>query len=283
MHIQLKERILKVSMMILDESRLLVHGIKPSDVKTWRNEINDPVTCLDILLQRRISRELANYFPNAAIVAEEAGDIPSLSHGQLLLIVDPLDGTHVFLAGHDDWGISIAAVANGIPLVGVLDFPQLDRRIWAIKDGGCHLNSEKVELQALGSSSPCRIAVSPRQLDISRLRTGLKVLNARPLPVSAVTPKVAAVIEGKVEAAVFLKQEQKQAAIWDYAAAVLIVHEAGGIMSSLSGEPLPYNISDLFHEDGWVASSQGLYDKVVSAFHESSHPQATPPGPPALN
>ena len=78
--------------------------------------------------------------------------------------------------------------------------------------------------------------------------------------------KVAAILEGRVEAATFFKQEGKRLALWDYVAAMLILQEAGGIMTSLTGRPLLYDTSRIFHHDGWAASHESFHKKVLSVF-----------------
>lgn len=87
-----------------------------------------PVTVCDRAAERIILDALAKAAPGVPVIAEEevaAGRIPA--HGQTYFLVDPLDGTKEFVRGGDDYTVNIGLIEGGVPRLGVVYQPALDR------------------------------------------------------------------------------------------------------------------------------------------------------------
>ncbi|MBI4685672.1 MAG: hypothetical protein HY755_10790 [Nitrospirae bacterium] len=60
---------------------------------------------------------------------------------------------------------------------------------------------------------------------------------------------------GEADAAVYFPQPGKSAKVWDYAAALLMIEELGGSMTTLGGLMMPFREQAIVHRDGWLASN----------------------------
>ena len=90
-----------------------------------------PVTQCDRAAEAIILAALAKVAPGVPIIAEEevaAGRIPA--HGDTYFLVDPLDGTKEFVRGGDDYTVNIGLIDGGVPVLGVVYQPAIDR-LWA--------------------------------------------------------------------------------------------------------------------------------------------------------
>ena len=90
-----------------------------------------PVTICDRAAEAIILRALAIAAPGIPIIAEEEvaeGRIPA--HGDTYFLVDPLDGTKEFVRGGDDYTVNIGLIEGGVPILGVVFQPAIDR-LWA--------------------------------------------------------------------------------------------------------------------------------------------------------
>jgi myo-inositol-1(or 4)-monophosphatase len=102
------------------------HGARPSEEKG----AGDYVTDVDRRSEQTIARHLTSGAPGIPMVGEEAGGAPSDRYW----LVDPLDGTTNFLHGLPMVGVSVALVADGRPLLGVVHAPFL-RTTWSASRG----------------------------------------------------------------------------------------------------------------------------------------------------
>ena len=198
---------------------------------------------LDLIRSRR---------PDDGVVAEEGGGEDS-STG-LRWIVDPLDGTVNFLYRIPVWAVSIGVEDFDGALIGVVFDPNRDELFAAIRGRGATLNDEA-------------IAVSDQD-DLSQALVGTgfaydaQVREAQAAVVHKVLPRVrdvrragsaaldlASLASGRLDG--FYEAHME---IWDRAAGVLIVQEAGGVVSDL---PPP-----LGHSVGVVAANPALHDEL---------------------
>lgn len=209
----------------------------------------DVVTELDCQIEIKAKEVLNKIFPDFEFIGEEGfkGDFDIFDHNYF--IIDPIDGTKPFVDGSKDWGISICAVIDGVPSVALLNIPDKHLLITGVIDEEVKLNGQPVKTD---KSSNQKIAISPRQLKM--VEECFKDTAYIPQEISALTPKVAAVISGETEAALYFPENGKSASIWDYAAGCFLLKQAGGTMSSITGDELPYSGDGVIHKDGWIAS-----------------------------
>jgi histidinol-phosphatase len=201
------------------------------------------VTEADRAVEAAIRGVLAEARPDDAVLGEEAGQT---GRGSRRWIVDPIDGTALFVAGDNRWLVLVALEEAGEIVVGVAVVPAQGRIWWAQRGGGAF----EADFSGSVLSNERRIAVDRDRPDIlagSRLGViptddGLFQAEREMIaPLSAVTSTV----PWGVHAALLVASGQLDLAfqtrgeVWDYAATSVIVDEAGGRFSGFEGQTRP--------------------------------------------
>jgi histidinol-phosphatase len=216
-----------------------------------------PVTDADTAVEEGVRRTLSRARPRDAVVGEEQG---ATGHSQRRWVVDPIDGTKNFVRGVPVWATLLGLMVDDEVVVGVVSAPQLNRRWWAMKDGGAWTG------KSLLRASACQVSDVSRLEDASFAYSSLGGWEERDrledfLALSRRCWRTRAygdfwsymlVAEGAVDIAA-----EPALALHDMAALDVIVREAGGIFTSLEGEPGP--------EGGNALASNGkLHDQALA-------------------
>lgn len=216
---------------------------------------NTPVTDADRATETAIREILSAERPNDGLIGEEFGQ--SQNPGSRYWVIDPIDGTKNFMRGVPTWATLIALVEDGEVVVGVASAPALSRRWHAALGHGAYV--------AFNNGAPRKISVSKVSeiKDASITYSDFDGWNEkRPAFTSLIDAcwrsrglgdfwSHMLVAEGAVDIAA-----EPSLALWDVAALDIIVREAGGKFSSITGEPGPHHRSGL--------STNGLlHDQVV--------------------
>jgi len=196
------------------------------------------VSTADTAAEKLILDGLKKRFPSDSILSEESGR--SLRHGALsacedefLWIIDPLDGTHNYIKGLDIFGTSIALCRGGRPAVGVICMPMTNELFYAKKGGGAFLNGEKISVSDRKMKDATMffdssIARVPERNLAALEKLHSKVFNIRML--GSTVAGLCHIAAGRAELEVEFCD-----VIWDFAAGLLIVEEAGGAATELDG------------------------------------------------
>jgi myo-inositol-1(or 4)-monophosphatase len=235
--------------------------------KSWTKSTTDGgtelVTEIDLAVESVLTEAIHDHLPDAAILSEESNPDPSALASDTCFVIDPIDGTNELAAGRPGFAISIALFRNGRPAAALLDLPAHDRRFHCAAGGGAYLNDTCVELSPTTSLRHARLAVSATQYEMDVLRTFWESVDAASLiPTPAFAAKFAAVLAGDCDAAIYLPVRPHRTAIWDYAAAALVLAEAGGWFGSANGTNLLQR-QPFVYSDGWVASPPALRDELL--------------------
>jgi histidinol-phosphatase len=212
------------------------------------------VTEADRAVEAAIRMVLADARPDDAVLGEEEGQS---GRGSRRWIVDPIDGTALFVAGDDRWLVLVALEEAGEIVVGVAAVPAQGEVWWARRGGGAF----QAGFSGLTTTDERRITVDGDRPDVLReSRLGVvptedQLVEAeRELiaPLSAVTSTTpwrthAALLVacGQLDLALQLRGK-----VWDYAATSVIVEEAGGRFSGLDGQTQPTPGSALYARSG---------------------------------
>src|SRR3989339_565511 len=111
---------------------------------------NEFVTQSDIKCQNAIIAKIKENFPDHGFIAEEGQDgksliVPPRGDDRVWWVIDPIDGTNNFAHKLLSFTVSIAAISEGEPIVGVIFEPATDSIYTAVKDGHAQLNGRKIE------------------------------------------------------------------------------------------------------------------------------------------
>lgn len=195
------------------------------------------VSRADLAAEEEFIYQIRKNFPDDGILSEESAETPSKNGYRW--IIDPLDGTHNFLAGLKEWGPLLALEENGVVVLGICYFPKIEKEVglyggkmgeifYAEKGKGTSLNGKRIfvsdaELkgQIFCSDTPMRIAGEKILRDISRFtKAGCRF---RAYGSGYALTRVAI---GQAVAAI-----NRTNKIWDIAAPALLVEEAGGLVT----------------------------------------------------
>jgi myo-inositol-1(or 4)-monophosphatase len=233
-----------------------------TELREWTKGASSPVSEADIAANDLIESKLRSATPDYGWLSEESADDLSRLGKQLVWIVDPIDGTRSYLAGREDWCVSVALVEGSSPLLAAVFAPVTDEFFVAERGQGATCNNVRIEASHGDSLDFPRIA-GPKPLveRLDRSRSDL-VLHSR---IGSLALRLCRVADGNLDAAFAGGQSRD----WDLAAADLIVHEAKGRMTSLTGETILYNQPDVTHGT-LVAAGRDRHARIVAHFR--GHP-----------
>lgn len=202
------------------------------------------VTEADEASQKVIYDLIRDRFPDHGFLGEE-GLNEDPEDSDYRWIIDPLDGTSNYVHGFPYYAVSIALQQGDRLLVGVVYDPNRREMFTATTGGGAFLNGEPIQTsgetevaQGMGMAS-LPIAASPGNPAIERFLTGLQHLQTVQRTGSAAL-NLAGVAAGRVD--VFWSTSLHP---WDVAAGILLVREAGGSVTDMTGDPVDILVPSL--------------------------------------
>ena len=210
-------------------------------LQTWtKGTRNSPVTEADIAANELLCERLMGATPAYGWLSEESENDPARLNARRVWVIDPIDGTRAFIAGRSDWSVSAALVEDGRPVIAVLFAPATEEMFVATVGGGATRNTAPLRASTGSALAGARVG-GPRLLleRIAASNAGLV-----PMPrVHSLALRLARVAQCERDAAIAGGNGHD----WDLAAADLLVHEAGGVMTTLDGRPLIYNRPEPVH------------------------------------
>jgi myo-inositol-1(or 4)-monophosphatase len=228
-----------------------------STARMWSKAGGSPVTEADVAVDAFLKVRLSQALPEAGWLSEETADDPSRLGRRLVWIVDPIDGTRAFIAGHPDWSVAVALLDEGRPVVGVVYAPAHDAFYEAERGAGARLNGAPIRVSARDTLPGIRVAGPKPQVERLERQAG-PVHRVERIPSLAL--RLVRVADGSIDAGLVSSDSRD----WDLAAADLILAEAGGQVSDLEGRPLRYNRPDPIHGE-LLAASRRLHPTLIGA------------------
>jgi myo-inositol-1(or 4)-monophosphatase len=226
---------------VVCEAGAVARAASGRPVKTWVKEHNSPVSEVDIAVDHLLKERLAAIVPEAGWLSEESEDGPARLAASRVWIVDPIDGTRSFIAGRPDWAISVALVEARRPIVAALYAPMSEELFLAAAGAGATRNGTPIKATAGGTIEGARIAGPKGVLD--RLATVTPPFTVLPR-IHSLALRLARIADGTLDAAIASRTSRD----WDLAAADLLVHEAGGALTTIGGTTLAYNGTSTVHD-----------------------------------
>ncbi len=236
-----------------------------TELKSWTKGASSPVSEADIRVNDLIESRLRSATPDYGWLSEESADDEARLEKRVVWIVDPIDGTRAYLAGREDWCVSVALVENMQPLLAAVFAPASDEFFFAIRGRGATHNDVPV-VATSGTGLDFSRMAGPRPLveRLSDQRSGEITLHPR---IGSLALRLCRVAEGRLDAAFAGGQSRD----WDLAAANLIVQEANGNMTALSGDTILYNRREVTH-GVLVAAGRDRHASIVEYFRNRPLP-----------
>ncbi len=224
---------------------------------------NTPVTDADRAVETAIRQALATHRPDDGLLGEEFGS--EITGAKRYWIIDPIDGTKNFMRGVPVWACLIALVEVGVDgsqevVVGIASAPALSRRWFASAGGGAFVTfngaTKKISVSRVASLSDASIAYSDFIHFGDRLEAFQKMLAQawRTRGMGDFWSHML-VAEGAVDVAV-----EPTLAVWDMAALDIIIREAGGVFTNVSGKSGPFGGSG-------VSTNGILHNAVINGIN----------------
>jgi myo-inositol-1(or 4)-monophosphatase len=207
--------------------------------KSWTKGKSSPVSEADLAVDALLRERLPTIHA-AGWLSEETEDGPARLDRADVWVVDPIDGTRAYLAGLSDWVISAALVRAGRPVVAALYAPVTDELFLSVAGGGATLNGAPIEASSGDRLAGAKFSGAKRRLDsLAAVEPRIETMPRVP----SLALRLARVATGALDGAFAAANSHD----WDLAAADLLVHEAGGLMSTLTGQSLIYNRPEPVH------------------------------------
>ena len=221
------------------EAGQLALGKFRAPLKSWNKGDASPVSETDIAVNEFLQERLRDPDGHIGWLSEETEDDSERLQARRVWIIDPIDGTRAYIGGLPDWSISTALVQDGRPVVAALYAPVEDEMFVAVAGKGTTLNGQPINVGD-GGVDGARIAGPPGYL--RRLQQNVPLIAPQP-KIHSLALRIARVAHSAIDAAF----ASGNAHDWDLAAADLLVHEAGGALTTFTGQSLTYNRPNPVH------------------------------------
>ncbi|HMF23599.1 MAG TPA: 3'(2'),5'-bisphosphate nucleotidase CysQ [Pseudolabrys sp.] len=241
---------------ILREAGDLARTTARGPFKRWtKGADQSPVSEADIAVNELLHERLATLAPAAGWLSEESYDLLPDRIMPLAWIVDPIDGTRAYISGRADWTISVALTEHGRPLIAAIYAPVSDEMFCAVRNAGAVCNGRTINATNGAMLAGAKIAGPKRYLD--RLAAITPAILGQP-KVHSLALRFARVAFGEIDVAFALPGSHD----WDLAAADLLVHEAGGLLTDFAGQPLNYSRSHASH-GALIAAGYARHEALI--------------------
>jgi myo-inositol-1(or 4)-monophosphatase len=244
------------------EAGAIARGYYGGKYKTWHKSHGNPVSDADIEIDRFLKRSLLAQRPNYGWLSEETEDDPARLSCARVFVVDPIDGTYGFLKQRPQFTIVAAVVENGRPVAAAIYNPITDEMFKATKGMGATKNGARIFISTRSGFEGAKILAEKKLMDPARWA------NAWPDSMTSETRasvayRMALVASGEFDATLSLTQKSD----WDVAAGDLIVHEAGGMVTTRETDLLIYNRETVIHASLICAGPQ-LHARILARLHD---------------
>jgi len=198
-------------------------------VAGWDKAPGEPVSDVDLAVNRRLREGLGRLLPEAGWLSEESADDAARLHRRFCWIVDPIDGTRDLIRRRPGWCVSVALVDGDRPVLGVLDAPAAGHRWVAERGRGAWRDGVRLK-------SGQRTHVAGARVPVDALPRADRDLVAVAKP-NSIALRMAMVAADEADLLASFRWGNE----WDIAAAALIAQEAGAIATDALGGPLRFN------------------------------------------
>ncbi|HET7041402.1 MAG TPA: inositol monophosphatase family protein [Gemmatimonadales bacterium] len=216
----------------------LLQSVEPPAAAGWQAKgARDWVTDIDRGAEERIREVLVREAPGSTVVGEELS--PEMATGGLVWIVDPLDGTTNFLHRFPVYGVSIAAQLDGALVAGVVHDVTRGLVHHAAAGAGAWTGDERIRVSEVREPAHALIGTGFPFKHLDHADRYLAQMRRVIEETSGVRRAGSAALDlAWVAAGAFEAFWELQLAPWDIAAGIVLVREAGGVVTDLEGRTI---------------------------------------------
>lgn len=226
------------------------------DLQIWdKGQELGPVTEADLAVNDYLKSELRSARPDYGWLSEETpDDTARLSH-QRVFIVDPIDGTRAFIAGEDNFAISLAVAEAGEVIAGVVILPAKHRIYSAQKGALAFCNGSPLQVSPRETLAQARVLATKDNMSAQHWPGGVPELQ-RSFRTS-LAYRLCLVAEGRYDGMLSFRPTWE----WDIAAGSLIASCAGARVSDQHGQDLRFNRPEA-RSAGVIAANPPLHQSL---------------------
>src|SRR5471032_3281813 len=220
---EMSVRLAKASQIAAQAAELaLGYFNRRDEIQVSSKKVQDFVSQADVAVEQFIRAQLAEHFPQDAIIGEELGGTLT---DAACWVIDPIDGTSNFLRGSPLWGVSLGLVEGRKPVIGVVALPVLNEQFAAESGKGIFLNAQPftrdnrfgdVQILSLGDSSDDRLD------DAASFYQGLRAADWSVQCYRCTTVGMVFAAKGVIDGHL-----QRRTTLWDIAGGAVLCQEAG--------------------------------------------------------
>lgn len=211
-------------------------------------------TQADELSQEKGIEIIRSKFPEEIIVAEEQANDPVVPKN--CTVFDPIDGTTAFYNGADQFGVTVCTLRDGQPMFGAIYFPVDKMMITAQRGGGCFINGERIRLTWDRPIDKTMVGSDIGPWTVHEVLQGITEDGFVVRSLMAAVYGFRAVLMNETG----MYYNLNAAKVWDAAAGVLAIEEAGGVAYAPDGSALKW---DNIKMDWVVAANDELAEHVL--------------------
>lgn len=230
-----------------------------SELKVHAKGLNDFVSEVDHYAEQEIISTIQKAYPSHSILAEESG---KQKGDECEWIIDPLDGTTNYLHGIPQFSVSIAMRENNKLQLGVVYDPLKEELFCASRGEGATLNNRRIRVSTQRDLSGSLLGTGLPYRTDQELDTYLATLKALLMQTSGIRRAGSAALDlAYVAAGRFDGFWEFGLNTWDIAAGVLLIQEAGGLVSDFDGGHSHLESGNI------VAANSKLYKPLISTLN----------------
>jgi len=229
--------------------------------RSWHKSHGNPVTDADIEIDTFLKAALLAARPSYGWLSEETADDPSRLTRERIFVVDPIDGTYGFLKGRPHFTIVASVVTGGRPVTAAIYNPITDEMFAGAAGQGSDVNGVPLKVSSKSGFEESRLLAGRDFIDDPRWPTPWPPLTVESR--ASIAYRMGLVARGDFDAMVSLSDKSD----WDLAAGDLIVREAGGRVTSQTGEMLRYNQARPVQK-GVICAGPALHDRLLERLRE---------------
>lgn len=238
------------------EAGALIMQYFGANYATWDKGKNNPVTEVDLAVDRLLQRRLLGATPDYGWLSEETVDDQSRKRARRVWVVDPIDGTRAFIRGQPHFAISIALLEDNKPVSAVIFNPATDELFDATLGGQARRNGTPIQVSSQSDLPGARMLASSGVFQHRRWKSPWPDMHVESR--NSIAYQVALTAAGIFDGCLLLSGAHD----WDLAAADLIIRAAGGRITDHDGADFNFN-RDQTRQQNMVAAGPALHTQLL--------------------
>lgn len=226
------------------------------DILTEHKADGSPVTIADRETEQWIRAEISRHYPTHGIIGEEGGEKHSTA--EYTWVIDPIDGTKSFVTGIPFYTVLIALLKDDKPILGVIHAPAMQQTVWAAEGTGTFCNGQRVQVRTERNMTEALfLTTDPAVLFQQHAQFTQRIFQSVGLCRTwADAYGYLLLATGKADIVIDPLME-----LWDVAALIPIVREAGGIITDVQGNASPITSNAI------ACSGPLLHERILSMLY----------------